>query len=958
MVNVATLRLGIDPTGAEAGARRFQVAAGKVAQSAKSAALNVQNLAAGFAAVAGVTSFVRRMAQFEQGIVGIGKTTGLAGDELRQLAGDIGELSTRVATSTATLLEIGQAAGQLGIQGSANILKFTDAVGKLTIAAPTLTGEEAALAIARLQNLTGEATSTVDQFASALVDLGNKTASTENEILRAATFIAQSTTAYKLSSAEVLGLAASVAELGQRAETAGSAIGRSFIAIDKAVRQGGEQLALFADIAGMSQEEFAKLYSSSALRGLQAFLAGLGRINDEGGSAVEALESVGLASTENIRVLQSLGTSYEILARDLGIANEAYDANTALNEEAEAAAQSLTARVTLLSNAFDNLTNATGEAGVLGVLKRTVDAFAEVINIVAGVEGSLGDASAEAQILAGLMAALAARGVIAAVGALAGAFTSLATSLSAAAAAGLTLQTAFIPLAGAVALIAMDLRSMTVEAANSAGAVKRLRDELDLLASGQSTRQKALTELLAFAEGRVGTGRPYVGRSALEDAGFDMSEFEALEIRGKTNENFATAESVVKRVKQEIADIAAAQDGVNQAVEQEVESRSRLLGLMDRLADVNWEHLNFKRELLQKSDDELEIVRSLVEGGQDAAAMTRKRIELERAGIDAASAEGRRILGQEQERLALARSITEAAEQKAEAEREAAQAAREYDAFIQSAIRKQELRKDRIDAGIAGMRGQMLAGEFEESLMGATADEYEKAWRIRELYIQQATLLQGADAQQTEQIMAYTAALVAQEEALQKLRDQRELMLEFQDAFVDGFADIITGAESAADAFEQFARRMLAAMTELILKKALMDAFFGIGVAGGDTGSGTDLSGAFSNTFGTQPSARGNIFSGAGQRFASGGIVGSPTSFLYAGGMGIMGEAGPEAIMPIGRDSRGNLGVKVADGGASRPNITVQMTVNAKDADSFRRSRGQIINDLERATTRLNRNTI
>jgi len=197
-----------------------------------------------------------------------------------------------------------------------------------------------------------------------------------------------------------------------------------------------------------------------------------------------------------------------------------------------------------------------------------------------------------------------------------------------------------------------------------------------------------------------------------------------------------------------------------------------------------------------------------------------------------------------------------------------------------------------------------------------------------------------------------TAALLDQNENLADLMAQRALVVEFQSSWVDMFSDIITGAESAADAFEQFARRMIAAMTELILKRALMDLFFNKGAenpVANTKNRGLDL---------PAMSAHGNYFDGAGRRFASGGIVGSPTNFLYAGGMGIMGEAGPEAIMPIGRDSRGNLGVKVADGGASRPNITVQMTVNAKDADSFRRSRGQIINDLERATTRLNRNTI
>jgi hypothetical protein len=65
--------------------------------------------------------------------------------------------------------------------------------------------------------------------------------------------------------------------------------------------------------------------------------------------------------------------------------------------------------------------------------------------------------------------------------------------------------------------------------------------------------------------------------------------------------------------------------------------------------------------------------------------------------------------------------------------------------------------------------------------------------------------------------------------------------------------------------------------------------------------------------------------------FASGGIVASPTIFPMANGAGLMGEAGPEAIMPLKRTSSGDLGVKAE--GAGVTNIT--MNINAVDANSF-----------------------
>lgn len=86
--------------------------------------------------------------------------------------------------------------------------------------------------------------------------------------------------------------------------------------------------------------------------------------------------------------------------------------------------------------------------------------------------------------------------------------------------------------------------------------------------------------------------------------------------------------------------------------------------------------------------------------------------------------------------------------------------------------------------------------------------------------------------------------------------------------------------------------------------------------------------------------------------FASGGIVSGPTAFPMRGGTGLMGEAGPEAIMPLARGSDGKLGVR-AQGG--RP-VNVVMNIRTPDAEGFRRSRGQIAAQLGRAISRGNRN--
>lgn len=86
--------------------------------------------------------------------------------------------------------------------------------------------------------------------------------------------------------------------------------------------------------------------------------------------------------------------------------------------------------------------------------------------------------------------------------------------------------------------------------------------------------------------------------------------------------------------------------------------------------------------------------------------------------------------------------------------------------------------------------------------------------------------------------------------------------------------------------------------------------------------------------------------------FARGGVVSGPTTFPMRGGLGLMGEAGPEAIMPLARGSDGRLGVRAE---RSRP-VQVTMHISTPDAEGFRRSRTQIAAELNRAISRGARN--
>lgn len=153
-----------------------------------------------------------------------------------------------------------------------------------------------------------------------------------------------------------------------------------------------------------------------------------------------------------------------------------------------------------------------------------------------------------------------------------------------------------------------------------------------------------------------------------------------------------------------------------------------------------------------------------------------------------------------------------------------------------------------------------------------------------------------------------------------------------QDNFSTLFFDAYKGKLSSFQDFtEAVFDSILRAWSDL-QGQMLTQAIFGNKAVGGTAGSGGLLSylvGAFGGESGPQQlsgptSAKGNVFAPGGMvRFARGGVVTRPTVFPFARGIGLMGEAGPEAVMPLKRLPSGRLGVESTGSGGSVVNVTV-----------------------------------
>ena len=174
-----------------------------------------------------------------------------------------------------------------------------------------------------------------------------------------------------------------------------------------------------------------------------------------------------------------------------------------------------------------------------------------------------------------------------------------------------------------------------------------------------------------------------------------------------------------------------------------------------------------------------------------------------------------------------------------------------------------------------------------------------------------------------------TADTRAFETSLRTLTSQAN---SFSSAISGAFKDAVTSGKS----FESVLSSLALKLAGLALDRALQPVSTAIG-------SGID---ALFKSFGL---AHGGIVAnGAVQPFAQGGVVSQPTLFPLARGLGLMGEAGAEAVLPLARGADGTLGV--TSGAAS--SVAVTFNVTTADAESFRKSEGQVTAMLARAVAR------
>lgn len=370
-----------------------------------------------------------------------------------------------------------------------------------------------------------------------------------------------------------------------------------------------------------------------------------------------------------------------------------------------------------------------------------------------------------------------------------------------------------------------------------------------------------------------------------------------------------------------VAGDAGTEDDIQTRIDQAVavkDAREALEGQIQALKD--------ERELLRASDEYREIILARRKAEAEAIGLSDKERKEYLTTIEDEIKKNQDLVASQEARAAAVEKENEVIEARAAAKQS-------IDAYIDSI--RQEAEAVRMTAEERELSEAIRSTEL--ALVGETKEEidlYTAAVRSEIEALQAARMAQ--EDEQEAKAEAARLAREAQREREAEARENERLAEMWAAPFVNALGDIITGSSSAEDALKNLYKSISnMALQQLalgplqnLLGGGLQSAFFS---GGGIFRHGTEI----------VPNAAGSI-------------VSSPTPFQMSTSnrVGMMGEAGPEAIVPLATGPGGKLGVEAVGGGGGGGGGPVNQTVNqyisTPDSDSFRRSRRQIAQDAKR----------
>ena len=328
----------------------------------------------------GIAGAVKSAASFETAWTGVLKTVEGTPSQLNQVKQGLKDLSLQTASSFEDIAKFAELGGQMGI-ATDSITGFTKTITQLNDTT-NLVGEEGAQMMAKFANVMRDKSQQSNEYfermGSTIVDLGNNFATTEQDLVRMSTRIAPSARAIGMTEQQVLALSTALSAVGIRAEAGGGAMSKWLSNINTMVVTGSEDLGKFAQVAGMTADEFATAWRSDPMTAFQALIHGIGAAGPE---ASAVLDELGINETRAAQAFLALANNAGVFDNALETSNLAWAANTAMTAEAEKRYATLESQAKQTLNAIKQGAADIGTAltpalkGMLGGIENVVRGF-------------------------------------------------------------------------------------------------------------------------------------------------------------------------------------------------------------------------------------------------------------------------------------------------------------------------------------------------------------------------------------------------------------------------------------------------------------------------------------------------------------------------------------------------------------------------------------------------------
>jgi TP901 family phage tail tape measure protein len=521
-----------------------------------------------------MTAAMRQESSFSQ----VQKTLGnIDPSKMNELQDTLVKMSLRMPLKFDDIAKIAMLGSQMNVPAE-SLAKFTDTIAKFT-AVSGMTVEDSAAQLGKLSNILDLApdASQYQALASAIAFVGNESASTEKEVLRTAGQIAAVGKEAGLTASQIIGLSGAFASLAIRPEEARGVIVQMFNRINEAaasfvpaIGKGSDALALFAQVAGVSQEQFATMWTSKTTDKItefgrvtsdastiwQRFLSGLGDTKNAY-DVGEVLRKLNLDGTRTSKGITALAKSFNVLSVQMDNAAQQGQLASFLNVAYGAIAEDMASKVTELQNSFEALFASMGQSGPV------VEVFGFFVDALKNINAGLREFNKN-PIGQGLSA------IVIGMTALAGIIASMVSVFALSVAGMLAFRTALVNAASAggmmsdkVLMLALRLSGMSKEAALAAVAARQVAlgmTEAEIASQkaavgvrifGISLKSLMLSTVVGAVI--VGIGLAIEGIVALTEASGDAAD--ALDVPKKAAAAF---KEELQKTRQELLDYFAA----------------------------------------------------------------------------------------------------------------------------------------------------------------------------------------------------------------------------------------------------------------------------------------------------------------------------------------------------------------------------------------------------------------